>query len=159
MERNRRIGVVGSGTMGSGIAQVLAQAGYPVVLMDALPEALDRAAGTIQKSLERLVKKGTLGSEQVPGILERIIRTTKPEALHPRGATHWSTRTLAKAQGLSHMTVHRIWKQHGLQPHRVETFKLSRDPQFVEKLRDIVGLYLDPPDKALVLSLDEKSQI
>lgn len=57
------------------------------------------------------------------------------------------------------MTVQRIWKQHGLQPHRVETFKLSRDPQFVEKLRDIVGLYLDPPDKALVLSVDEKSQI
>jgi hypothetical protein len=57
------------------------------------------------------------------------------------------------------MTVQRIWKQHGLQPHRVETFKLSRDPYFVEKLRDVVGLYLDPPDKALVLSVDEKSQI
>jgi 3-hydroxybutyryl-CoA dehydrogenase len=82
MDKHRRIGVVGSGTMGNGIAQVLAQAGYPVVMMDTSPEALDRAAGTIQKSLERLVKKGTLGAEQVPVILERIGRTTKPEALH-----------------------------------------------------------------------------
>jgi 3-hydroxybutyryl-CoA dehydrogenase len=82
MDKHRRIGVVGSGTMGNGIAQVLAQAGYPVIMMDTSPEALDRAAGTIQKSLERLVKKGTLGAEQVPAILERIGRTTKPEALH-----------------------------------------------------------------------------
>jgi 3-hydroxybutyryl-CoA dehydrogenase len=81
MERNRRIAVVGSGTMGSGIAQVLAQTGYPVVLTDVSPEALDRAAATIQKSLERLVKKGGLGEEQVPGILERIARTSKLEAL------------------------------------------------------------------------------
>jgi transposase len=92
-----------------------------------------------------------------PEVVKRVVEAT----LHstPRGATHWSTRTLAKAQGLSHMMVHRIWRQHGLQPHRVETFKLSRDPQFVEKLRDVVGLYLDPPDRALVLSVDEKSQI
>jgi 3-hydroxybutyryl-CoA dehydrogenase len=81
MDKHRRIGVVGSGTMGNGIAQVLAQAGYPVVMMDTSPEALDRAAGTIQKSLERLVKKGALGTEQVSVILERISRTTKPEAL------------------------------------------------------------------------------
>ena len=72
---------------------------------------------------------------------------------------YWTTRTMAAAQGLSHMTVHRIWKQHGLQPHRLETFKLSGDRQFVEKLRDVVGLYLNPPDRALVLSVDEKSQI
>jgi 3-hydroxybutyryl-CoA dehydrogenase len=82
MDKHRRIGVVGSGTMGNGIAQVLAQAGYPVMMVDTSPEALDRAANTIQKSLERLVKKGTLGAEQVPVILERIGRTTKPEALH-----------------------------------------------------------------------------
>ncbi|MDM7917436.1 MAG: 3-hydroxyacyl-CoA dehydrogenase family protein [Candidatus Eisenbacteria bacterium] len=81
MERNRRVAVVGSGTMGSGIAQVLAQTGYPVVLTDAMPEALDRAAHTIQKSLERLVKKGSLGEEQVGGILERIGRTTKLEVV------------------------------------------------------------------------------
>ena len=81
MEKNRRIGVVGSGTMGSGIAQVFAQIGYPVVLVDAMPEALDRAANGIEKSLQRLVKKGTLGEEQVPALLERITRTTKPEAM------------------------------------------------------------------------------
>ncbi len=81
MDKHRRIGVVGSGTMGNGIAQVLAQAGYPVVMMDTSPEALDRAAATIQKSLERLVKKGVLGAEQVPVILERVSRTTKPEPL------------------------------------------------------------------------------
>lgn len=81
MERNRRVAVVGSGTMGSGIAQVLAQAGYPVVLTDSDPAALDRAAQTIQKSLERLVKKGGLGEEQMPGILERIARSSKLEAV------------------------------------------------------------------------------
>jgi len=81
MDKNRRIGVVGSGTMGAGIAQVFAQTGYPVVLMDAQPEALDRAAAGIEKSLGRLVKKGTLGHEQVPVILERIARTTKNEGL------------------------------------------------------------------------------
>ena len=77
----------------------------------------------------------------------------------PRDATHWSTRTLAKELELSHATVGRIWRAFGLQPHRSETFKLSRDPLFVEKVRDIVGLYLAPPDRALVLSVDEKSQI
>lgn len=81
MEKNRRIGVVGSGTMGSGIAQVFAQIGYPVVLVDSRPEALDRATSGIEKSLQRLVKKGTLGEEQVHTILERITRTTKPEAM------------------------------------------------------------------------------
>jgi 3-hydroxybutyryl-CoA dehydrogenase len=81
MERNRPIAVIGSGTMGNGIAQILAQTGYPVILNDVLPEALDRAAGTIEKSLGRLVKKGSLGEEQVPGILERISRTTNVEAV------------------------------------------------------------------------------
>src|SRR3990167_3250 len=73
--------------------------------------------------------------------------------------THWSTRSMAKALGVSKATVCRIWQQHNLKPHLVETFKLSRDKQFVEKLQDIVGLYLNPPDKALVLCVDEKSQI
>ena len=77
----------------------------------------------------------------------------------PRDATHWSTRAMAEASGLSHMTVQRIWKAFGLEPHRSETFKLSADPQFVEKVRDIVGLYLNPPERALVLCLDEKTQI
>lgn len=81
MDKNRRIGIVGSGTMGAGIAQVFAQTGYPVVLMDMQPEALDRAAAGIEKSLGRLVKKGTLGQEQIPVILERIARTTKYDGL------------------------------------------------------------------------------
>lgn len=77
----------------------------------------------------------------------------------PRGQTHWSTRGLAKATGLSRMTISRIWHAFGLQPHRRDTFKLSPDPQLVEKVRDIVGLYMNPPDHALVLCVDEKSQI
>jgi transposase len=77
----------------------------------------------------------------------------------PKSATHWSARRLAKEVGLSSATVHRIWQKYGLQPHRVERFKFSRDPQFEQKLADIVGLYLDPPERALVLCVDEKSQI
>jgi transposase len=77
----------------------------------------------------------------------------------PRDATHWSTRAMAARCGLSQTTVSRIWRAFGLQPHRTETFKLSPDPLFVEKVRDIVGLYLDPPERALVLCVDEKSQI
>lgn len=77
----------------------------------------------------------------------------------PKAATHWSARRLAKELGLSHMAVYRIWQKYGLQPHRVETFKFSTDPDFAAKLADIVGLYLDPPERALVLCVDEKSQI
>jgi len=77
----------------------------------------------------------------------------------PRGETHWSTRGLAKATGLSRMTISRIWRAFGLQPHRTDTFKLSPDPLLIEKVRDIVGLYMNPPDHALVLCVDEKSQI
>src|SRR5258708_5023870 len=73
-------------------------------------------------------------------------------------ATHWSTRTMARASGLSQTAVSRIWRAFGLQPHRQETFKLSTDPQFVAKTRDIIGLYLDPPTKAMVLCVDEKSK-
>jgi transposase len=77
----------------------------------------------------------------------------------PKDATHWSTRSMAAQTGISHASVNRIWQAFGLQPHRVDSFKLSTDPQFIEKVRDIVGLYLNPPDKALVLCVDEKSQI
>jgi transposase len=94
-----------------------------------------------------------ISDEQVEVVLVSTLETL------PRGATHWNTRSMAEASGLSHTTVRRIWSAFGLQPHRVEHFKLSPDPQFVEKVRDIVGLYLDPPDGALVLCVDEKSQI
>jgi transposase len=89
-------------------------------------------------------------------IEEVIIQTLEST---PRGETHWSTRGLAKATGLSRMTISRIWHAFGLQPHRTETFKLSPDPQLIEKVRDIVGLYMNPPDHALVFCVDEKSQI
>ncbi len=89
--------------------------------------------------------------------VERVLTTTLEHT--PRDATHWSTRSLAKQCGLSQTAVARIWKAVALQPHRSETFKLSRDPLFIEKVRDIVGLYLNPPDRALVLCVDEKSQI
>lgn len=89
--------------------------------------------------------------------IEQMIVTTLESA--PRDATHWSTRSLAARTGLSQSTISRVWRAFGLQPHRSETFKLSRDPQFIEKLRDIVGLYLQPPERALVLCVDEKSQI
>lgn len=89
--------------------------------------------------------------------VERVLAMTL-ESL-PRDATHWSTRSLARQCGLSRSTVSRIWRAFALQPHRSETFKLSKDPLFIEKVRDIVGLYLNPPDRALVLCVDEKSQI
>ena len=89
--------------------------------------------------------------------VERVIALTLEAT--PKDATHWSTRSMARRSGLSHNTVSRIWRVFALQPHRTETFKLSADPLFIEKVRDIVGLYLNPPDRALVLCVDEKSQI
>jgi transposase len=98
-------------------------------------------------------RKATIAAEKVEQIIESTLHTK------PKDATHWSCRTMAKAQGISHSTVQRIWDAHGLQPHRVKTFKLSSDKRFVEKLTDVVGLYLSPPDKAVVLCVDEKSQV
>jgi transposase len=89
--------------------------------------------------------------------VEAVVRQTLEAA--PRDATHWSTRAMAARSGLSQTTISRIWHAFALQPHRTETFKLSRDPLFIDKVRDVVGLYLAPPDKALVLCVDEKAQI
>ena len=94
-----------------------------------------------------------LTDEEVEGVIVKTLET------QPRGATHWSTRSMAQASGLTQSAVSRIWRAFSLQPHRSETFKLSRDPLFIDKVRDIVGLYMNPPDRALVLCLDEKSQI
>ncbi len=94
-----------------------------------------------------------IADAQVEDIVTRTLEST------PRGATHWSTRTLAKATGVSPMSVHRIWQAFGLQPHRTETFKLSPDPLLIDKVRDIVGLYLNPPQHAAVFCVDEKPQI
>ena len=98
-------------------------------------------------------RRVSISAERVQAIVDATLQTK------PAGATHWSRRTMAKAQGVSHATVHRIWDAHGLQPHRTKRFKLSKDPRFTEKLVDVVGLYLNPPDKAVVLCVDEKSQI
>ncbi|AYG58313.1 IS630 family transposase [Rhizobium jaguaris] len=95
----------------------------------------------------------TIDDDQIAAVIERTLRST------PSDATHWSIRSMAGAAGFSHTTIRRIWNAFGLQPHRTETFKLSSDPLFVDKVRDIVGLYLSPPNRALVLSVDEKSQI
>ncbi|MBF6571738.1 MAG: helix-turn-helix domain-containing protein [Candidatus Binataceae bacterium] len=89
--------------------------------------------------------------------VERIIVRTLEAT--PAAATHWSVRAMARAVGMKPTTVHRIWRAFALQPHRSATFKLSRDPLFVEKARDIVGLYLNPPERAVVLCADEKAQI
>jgi transposase len=98
-------------------------------------------------------KPRTISDEDV----ERVIVKTLEET--PAAATHWSTRSMAQATGMSQTAVSRIWRAFGLKPHLVETFKLSPDPQFIDKVRDIVGLYLNPPDAAVVLCVDEKSQI
>jgi transposase len=95
----------------------------------------------------------TIDDARVDAVIAKTLESV------PAGATHWSTRSMAREAGLSQTAVSRIWRAFGLQPHRQETFKLSSDPLFVEKVRDIVGLYLDPPMKAMVLCVDEKSQI
>jgi len=105
------------------------------------------------KDRSRPGRKRRIGEAKVREVVERTLQEK------PSHSTHWSTRGLAAVAGLSPASVQRIWKAHGLKPHRVRTFKLSRDPHFVEKLRDIVGLYLNPPEHAIVLSVDEKSQI
>ena len=93
-----------------------------------------------------------LPPDRVKAIVEATLQTT------PRDATHWSVRSMAKAKGVGKSTVQRIWDAHGLQPHRIETFKLSKDKRFVEKLTDVVGVYLNPPDKAVVVCGDGKGQ-
>lgn len=113
--------------------------------------AVDRLEGLADEKRPGPVR--TVTDDQVEDVLVRTLETT------PKGATHWSTREMAKQSGLSQSTISRIWRTFGLKPHQVDTFKLSKDPQFIEKVRDVVGLYLDPPERAVVLCVDEKSQI
>lgn len=133
----------------------------------AVAKRLRVAPGTVGKWRSRFVAQRVDGllDEPRPGTPRRItddaveaviVRTLEST---PRGATHWSTRTMAKATGLSAMAISRIWRAFGLQPHRAETFTLSPDPLLIDKVRDIVGLYMSPPEHALVLCVDEKSQI
>ena len=98
-------------------------------------------------------RKPSLGQEKIAAIVDATLRT------RPKGMTQWSCRTMARSQGVSKSTINNIWRSHDLRPHRSETFKLSRDARFLEKLTDVVGLYLNPPQQAIVLCIDEKSQI
>lgn len=113
--------------------------------------AIDRLDGLLDEA--RPGPPRTISDEQVFEVITATLETTPPNA------THWSTRSMAAASGLSQSAVSRIWRAFGLQPHRRETFTLSKDPLFIEKVRDVVGLYLDPPERAVVLCVDEKSQI
>lgn len=149
--RARIITLAAEGLANSKIAQALGISRPTVQLWRDRFLAL-RLAG-IQKDAPRPGRKPRITAAKIKAVVEATLHTT------PANATHWSTRSMAKAQGLSEASVRRIWKRHNLKPHLVETFKLSRDKHFVEKLQDIVGLYLNPPDKALVLCVDEKSQI
>lgn len=107
----------------------------------------------LEKDAPRPGKPRTITNREVKKVVEMTLHEK------PTNATHWSTRTMARAVGISDASVRRIWRAHGLKPHRVRTFKLSRDPEFSEKLEDIVGLYLNPTEHAIVLCADEKSQI
>lgn len=113
--------------------------------------ARDRLDGLVDEP--RPGKPRTISDAQVEEVIVKTLEST------PKDATHWSTRSMASEVGLSQTAVSRIWRAFGLQPHRQETWKLSKDPQFVAKVRDVVGLYLDPPERAVVLCVDEKSQI
>src|SRR5512136_1524957 len=133
-----------------------------------IAKELDISRPTVQLWRQRILALRTAGLEKdaprpgrIPRISDKKIRAVIEATLHskPSDATHWSSRSMASAQGISEATVRRIWHQHNLKPHLVKTFKLSRDKRFVEKLVDVVGLYLNPPDKSLVLCADEKSQI
>lgn len=123
---------------------------------------------TVQRWLDRFEAEGVAGLEQDrprPGRPKRITSAVEAEIIHrtlhvkPPEGTHWSQRLMAQEAGLHHSQIGRVWKAHGIKPHRVEYFKLSKDPRFVEKLRDVVGLYVAPPERAIVFSFDEKSQI
>jgi len=154
-------------------AQALALRARMIVLCEAgkpnkeVAAKLGVRSQTVGKWRKRFVERRLDGllDEPRPGAprkvsdaaVERVLTMTLEST--PQDATHWSTRSLAAASGLSRSTVNRIWRAFSLQPHRSETFKLSKDPLFIEKVRDIVGLYLNPPERALVLSVDEKSQI
>jgi len=148
-------------------AQIIQRAATGVLNQDIAAE-LRISRPTVQLWRQRFLACRLAGLEKdaprpgrIPKISSEKIRAVVSATLHttPVNATHWSTRSMAEAQGLSEATVRRIWKQHNLKPHLIKTFKLSRDKNFSEKLHDVVGLYLNPPDRSLVLCVDEKSQI
>lgn len=161
-------------TRGRNTAQkVVLRANIILKMMEGLPkkqiaEQFSTSRPTVYLWIKRYEKLGIAGllrdasrPGRKPEMTEEKEKAIVEATLHtkPQAATHWSIRTMAKSQGVSRWAVHRLWKKYNLKPHLVKTFKISNDPNFVEKVKDIVGLYLDPPDKAMVLSVDEKSQI
>jgi transposase len=141
------------GSTGHGAEEIAAR---PGVVRQTVTRWLGRFETQGRKGIEDAPRSGRPPLILPPKIAEIVERTTQEK---PAGATHWSTRTLAPASGVSPSTVGRIWRAHGLKPHRVRSFKLSNDPRFAEKLEDVADLYLNPPAGAIVLSLDEKCQI
>ena len=152
-----------AGLAGADRADVAEGAGVTAVV-----RATGKSKRTAYRWRERYLRDGVAGLRRDasrPGrkpplsatMIERVVRMTLHQK--PPAGTHWSVRKMAKAVGLSHSSVQRIWAAHGLKPHLTKTFKLSNDPRFSEKVQDIVGLYLDAADKALILCVDEKSQI
>jgi len=148
-------------------AQIIQLAARGVFNHD-IAERLDISRPTVQLWRERFLSLRLIGLQKdaprpgrFPKISHKKVTAIVNATLHtiPPNATHWSTRSMAKKQGVSEASVRRIWRQYNLKPHLVKNFKLSHDKKFLEKLYDIVGLYLNPPDKALVLCVDEKSQI
>ena len=149
-----RVRIVLLASEGKGALEVAAEVGVSVLTVRRWRRRYrDKGVAGLLKDATRPPRKKPLCAETIA----KVVRLTLHEK--PAAAAHWSVRSMAKAAGVSPSSVQRIWKAHGLKPHLTRTFKLSRDPLFSEKLADIVGLYLDPPDKALVLSVDEKSQI
>jgi transposase len=136
----------------------------------AIAEQLGVSRPTVSRWLNRYDEVGLAGlvrdrpgrgrpARLTPEFEAEVVRRTLETKPAPEVSTHWSTRLMAQEFGVSQTTIWRIWRAHGLKPHRVERFKLSKDPEFVEKLRDVVGLYVDPPERAVVFSVDEKTQI
>jgi len=151
MERSRIVLLAGEGKQDTEIAEQLSIPRQKAGRWR--KRFLELGVAGLEKDAARPGRPPTITAAMIEDVVTKTTQTLPPNA------THWSTRMMAQEAGISEASVRRIWKAHGLKPHRVATFKLSNDPHFAEKLEDIVGLYLNPPEHALVLSLDEKSQI
>ena len=149
--RGRIVLAAAEGRSDSAIAQELDTNRKTVILWR--ERFTEKGIGSLWEIAPGRGRKATYGAEKIQEIVEATLQRK------PKGVTQWSCRLMAEEQGVSKSTVSNIWRAHNLKPHRVKTFKLSRDARFLEKLTDVVGLYLNPPDKAVVLCVDEKSQI
>ena len=150
-QRSRIVLACAAGETNQGVAERLGVS-VPTVRKWRGRFAVDRLEGLVDEP--RPGRPRSVTDDQVEDVIVRTLESAPPD-----GGTHWSTRQMARASGLSQTTISKVWRAFGLQPHRVEHWKLSKDALFVDKVRDIVGLYLDPPERALVLCVDEKSQI